>query len=171
MTPAAERRLKLRDSLFREPGSRVWDRKTNDGFFTAPRLLPYVLGLIRNLSPKGDPASVYFDLWSRAFDEGIATITDEGAAAFASGYTGPRAIRTWRERVALLAEMGFIETAAAGNRQFAYVLIVNPLEVICTLRRESPEKVPDAFWNAFIARAQEVGASLPIEKKELVMNS
>ncbi|MDB5341747.1 MAG: hypothetical protein JWP89_124 [Schlesneria sp.] len=167
-SPAAVRRQQFRDNLFEGAESRTWDRKTNNGFTTIPRLLPYVTCLIRMLAEKNDPSSVYIDLWARAFDEGVASITDESVAAFSSGYTGSRAVRTWRERMKVLAELGFIEPKAAGNRQFAHVLVVDPLKHICKLRRTDPEKVPEAFWTAFLARAQEIGAKLQLTEEPAV---
>ena len=161
---AAQRRVELRDRLFTDADERTWNRKTNDGYFTVPRLLPYIMCLIRSLAEKkGDPSAVYFDLWSRAYDEGMATITDEAIAAFESGYSGTRAVRTWRERMRVLEELGFIQAKPSGNRQFAHVLIINPLQVVCQIRGSDPSKVPDELWNAFLARAQEIGASLPFD--------
>jgi hypothetical protein len=45
----------------------------DDGWFKAPRTLPLILALIRDkkLTPKGDPTSVYLELLSRQFGDGI----------------------------------------------------------------------------------------------------
>ena len=84
----AKKREKLREELW--PGSRddLWDRKSEKGFTTIPRLLPLVMHLIKIIATKGNPSPVYLELWARAFDEHIITINDEEGAAYACGYTG-----------------------------------------------------------------------------------
>ncbi len=119
--------------------------------------------LIKLLAPKGDPSVTYFELWARAFDEGIVSITDEDAAAYGSGYSGARAVRTWRERIDTLKDLGFIRVKSSGNRKIAHIFLPNPLDVICEMRVKHPDKVSDEFWTAFVARANEIGAELPGE--------
>ena len=117
--------------------------------------------LIKRLSPKGDPSCVYFELWARAFDEGIITIGDESACAYASGYTGNRADRTWREHVFTLAELGFIKVKPRGNREIGHILLLNPLAVCAGHKADTNTDVPDEWWSAFLHRANEIGATIP----------
>src|SRR5262249_22475107 len=120
-----------------------------------------VATLMRSLCDKGDPTAVYFELWSRSFDEGLIAVTDEEEQAFCAGYSGPRAVRTWRERIESLTKWGFISTKPAGNRTIGYVLILNPLMVAARLRRDNPTKVPETFWTMFVKRASDIGADIP----------
>ena len=155
---AARKREKLREQIW--PGSEkdLWSRKTNDGWTTVPRLLPLVMHLIKALCKKGNPSLVYLELWTRAFDEGIVTINNEDASAYASGYTGSRAVRTWREHVFKLVDLGFIRVAPQGNREIAHVLLLNPLSVCADLHHK--KKISQAWWAAFVHQAQEIGANL-----------
>lgn len=88
----ADKRTNLREALWPGSGQEIWSRHINDGFTTIPRLLPLVMTLIKNLGQKGDSSSVYFDLWSRGFDEGILSNLDPLSCAFSSGYSGTRAV-------------------------------------------------------------------------------
>lgn len=155
----ARRRKVLRDALW--PGSEgwIWHRSSNQGFTTIPRLLPLVLHLIRRLARKGDPSTVYMDLWARTYDEGIVSIDDEEECAYGSGYTGTRAVRTWREHMLNLVELGFILARRDGNREYGQVLILNPLGVSARLHAEG--KLPEGWWTAFVRRASEIGAVIP----------
>ncbi len=167
MATASERRIDLRDKLWPGSGDRVWCRKTNDGFATIPRLLPLVMHLIARLSKKGDPTATYMEIWARSFDEGVVTYSDEAAAAYASGYSGARAVRTWHERIDTLERLGFIAVKPSGNRKVGFILLINPLIVCCEMRYKEPDRVPDAWWTAFLARASEIGARLPIDEPEV----
>jgi len=115
--------------------------------------------LIKHLSKKGNPSLVYFELWARAFDEHIITVIDEDASAYACGYVGTRAVRTWREHIFALCELGFIKVAAQGNREIAHILLLNPLSVCADLFQR--KKIPAEWWNAFISRAGEIDATIP----------
>jgi hypothetical protein len=157
----AERRLALRNEFFPGSEDEVWTRHGTKGYATVPRLLPLVAALIKDLSKSGDPSSVYLELWSRVFDEGLVAIEREDECAFASGYTGTRAVRTWRERMDLLIDLGFIRVHASGNRRYANVLIVNPLLVVSGMRKRGKPRIPDEWWAAFVQRASEISAEIP----------
>lgn len=160
---ADRKRESLRDSLW--PGAEEWIWNPNDpetvGFATVPRLLPVVLHLLKEQSGgrSGDPSSVYLELWCRDFGQGIIAIGDEQESAFAAGYSGNRAVRTWRERMYALVEMGFILVKREGNREFGQILLLNPIAVCARLR--ALNKVSDEWWTAFAARANEIGAAIP----------
>lgn len=161
----SERRTELRESLW--PGSEklIWTRKLHDGYATIPRLLPLVAALAKHLAKgtDGDPSSVYYELWSRATDEGIVQLKDEQECAYAAGYSGTRALRTWRERMGTLEDLGLIKSQAAGNRAYANALLINPLLAAARLRTDKTRKVPDEWWTAFQSRVDEVGAEIPRE--------
>lgn len=49
---------------------------------------------------KGAPAgSAYLELWCRSFDECYVDMDDEEGMAFTTGFTGQRAVTTWRGRI------------------------------------------------------------------------
>jgi len=110
-TMPAQRRQELRDELWPDASKIVWNRKAEKGFCTIPRTLPLIMTLINHLSPKGkgDASRVYHELWCHAYDEGFVTLSDEGEHAYAAGYVTPgRGIRSWRERLEVLRDLGFI---------------------------------------------------------------
>jgi hypothetical protein len=117
--------------------------------------------LIKSLAKKGNPSLAYLELWARAFDEHIVTIGDEDALAFACGYTGTRAVRTWREHIFALREIGFIKVKAQGNREIAHILLLNPVSVCAGLHEKN--QTPEEWWNAFVYRANEIGAAIEPE--------
>lgn len=155
----AQKRIELRDSLWPGSDKLIWDRHNNKGFGTIPRLLPLILQLIKKLSDKGDSSMVYFELWARNMDEGIISKIDSDECAYASGYNGARAVRTWRDHIFQLESLGFIKTKQAGNKEYAHILIINPLLVCQQLRNKN--KVPEEWWTAYVQRASEIGAKLP----------
>jgi len=74
-----------------------------------------------------DPGRVCLDLSARHRDSGIVEMTTEGEHSYNSGYSGPRGIRTWRERMKLLESLGFIKSVKVGNQQCKLVLFVGYL--------------------------------------------
>jgi hypothetical protein len=160
---ADRRRENLRNNLW--PGSEGWIWTINDelvvGFATMSRLMPWISTLIRDLSGgrAGDPSSVYLELWCKDWGQGIISIQDEQECAFAAGYSGNRAVRTWKERMFKLVELGFIKSQQEGNREFGQVLLLNPITVCAKLRAEG--KVADEWWTSFVRRAGEIKAAIP----------
>src|ERR1700688_711674 len=78
----------------------------------------------RELKEKGrDISRVYFDLWCRQMDDSFIDVTDEESFAYSSGFaTTGRNIRSWRERIDVLRELGFISVQPNGSRKFGYIL-------------------------------------------------
>ena len=158
-TPA-ERREDLRKSLWPESDTEVWNRKKEKGFCTIPRTLSLTMTLIDDLLKGKDASHVYLDIWCRSFDEGLVEVSDEEAFAFSSGYTSSRrSVRTWRERIEFLNQMGFIRVHPHGNRKFGYFMLRHPHLVIKELKVQG--KIPDQWWAAYVKRASEIGAELP----------
>ncbi len=159
----AQRQLQRRDKLWPDADAVVWNRKNEQGWVTIPRLLPLIMALIKTELSKGggDPTSVYLDLWARQFDNMMVEVTNDEDFAYSSGYTGNRAVRTWKERIRCLEDLGFIRIKEKGMRKIGYILIVNPLQVVSGLREKHPERVPDNWWIAFVDYADKIGAQLP----------
>lgn len=157
---ANQRRADRRDALWDGVADQVWRRQENDGYTTFPRLLPLITVLLRCLTKgSGDPSSVYVELWARVYDEGYVQITNEIDHVYAAGYHGTRGTRTWRERMMMLEDHGFLKIKPNGAQNFGHVLLVNPLLVAARLKKEG--KVPLAWWAAFVSRADEIGAEIP----------
>ena len=149
----AARREEIREQYW--PDEDLWTGEKEVGWFPAPRTLPLILSLLssKEISSKKDPSSVYLDLMSRQRGEGVIEMGHEADHAFASGYEGRRAVRTWQERMRILEESGFIRTAEVGNQRYKYVAIIHPTTAIERLR--DSKKVPVRWWNAYVARKLE----------------
>lgn len=145
VTAAQRRRLKLRDELWPDvtPDS-LWSRTSFVGFTTIPRTLPLVLRIIDTLDKKS-AGRVYLDLWCRAFDDYVVEVRDEYEAAFASGYDGQRAIRSWRERVEVLESLGFVRTKTTPHGAYRYILILDPHKVIAALEEKGKISEEDSL--------------------------
>jgi hypothetical protein len=85
---------------------------------------------------------------SRQRGEGIIEMEHDADHAFAAGYEGSRAVRTWQERMKILEDNGFILRKKVGGR-FKLVAIVHPAIPVQRLRDKN--KIPDNWWNAYIA--------------------
>lgn len=159
------RQRALRDELWPEAAAWIWDRtdKANvKGYATIPRLLPLIMILIDELSEKGegDARLAYLELWSRARDNHIISITDEEDIAFASNCTNQkRAVRTWKDHIRVLKRLGFILVESDGNREIGHILLLNPLAVAARLHDEG--KTSARWWSTFKRRAVEIGAKIP----------
>jgi hypothetical protein len=157
-----EKRAELRETLWPGSSQWCWDRHHTKGFITIPRLLPWILHLLKHLAmgtKTGDPSPAYVDLWARSFDGGFVEIKDEKECAFASGYATTRALRTWTEHMMTLVDSGFILVCRRGLREFGYVLLLNPLAVAARLQKEG--RTPEGWWSSFLQRAQEISATVP----------
>jgi len=86
--------------------------------------------------------------------------------AFEAGFTGARAVDTWRKRMRHLKRLGFIDFKSAGDHDFEWVLVYNPHHVV---RRLGP-KVQERYRAAWRERAMEISAKdlgpLPEEASE-----
>lgn len=155
---AKRRKIELREKLW--PGvteKHLWDRHNRDGFATVPRTLPLMLTIMNDLAEKGQPiGSAYLELWCRLRDEGFLNLSQPQEMAFASGFTGQRALYTWRDRLSKLRDLEFISFKDGPNGEFSYALFWNPYHVI--RRHFEAGRVSDAKWQALIFRASEIGA-------------
>jgi hypothetical protein len=156
-TRSQKRRETLKEEFW--PGEKTWFADNETGWFAAPRYLPLILSLLasKRLSGNQDPSRVYLELFSRHFDSGLVEMSDEREHAFAAGYEGPRAVRTWQERMRILEARGFIKTKAAGNHRYKYVLLIHPKAVARALH--GTKLVDEAWWTTYRARLAELNES------------
>jgi len=158
-----EKRKALRDQLFPNCQPDLWNRKVvTGGFTTIPRTLGLIMTLLEAMfhRKKGhDISRTYFELWCRAFDDYFIEVTDIESFAFAAGFVTTRSVRSWGERVKVLANLGFIKTAPNGSKKQAYILLLDPHKVVKNLKHSG--NVPQEWWGAYTKRASEIGYTLP----------
>lgn len=114
---------------------------------------------MNQLAGKGVPLSdTYLALWCRVFDEAIVEIRNDRELAFEAGFSGTRGVVTWRARMKLLQELGFIDIRAGLASDFQYILLYNPILVIAETyqRLNIPQ---DLAYEALKARLIEIGAA------------
>lgn len=150
---ASERREKLRAQHW--SNEEPWTGQNEKGWFRALRTLPLFISLLneKQLSGRLNLTTVYLDLLARHIDGGIIEMGHELDHAYAAGFRGRRALRTWRERMRRLEKLGVIRTIKSGNEDFSLVLLLHPTFVIHKLREE--HKVSDPWWNAYQRRQAE----------------
>lgn len=153
-----KKKFALRDQLWGKlPEELLWERNTHDGYTTVPRTLPIMFQIMDDLADKGRPISLtYFSLWARVFDESYIEIKSCDDLAFESGFSGQRAVSTWKQRMKKLVELGFIAAKSGGANEFSYVLIYNPYKLIKKFYKSG--EVQEGKYNALFARALDVGA-------------
>jgi hypothetical protein len=156
----AQRQLDLRTRLWSTvTDGYLWRRKFHHGYTTVPRTMPLIISIMDDLA-NGQPVGMtYLELWGRAFDESFVTLSKPREMAFHSGFVGQRAERTWRSRMRILAELGFIDLQPGPSGPMSYALILNPYLVIRRLRYEGNPGVREDKYNALIERAGEIGAT------------
>lgn len=118
--------------------------------------MPLIGRILNMLSDKGFPLSdTYLTLWCWVFDEAFLEIRNPREFAFESGFGGPRAEATWNGRMKRLAELGFIRAKEGPSGDFAYVLLLNPIQVIDEIYKTRPH---DHYYTALISRLIQIGA-------------
>ena len=79
ISKAQEKAKALRDSFWPDlDESRLWNRKTSNGFTTIPRTMPLIMNIIDVLSKNKPAGRTYFALWCRSFDQSFLVIDPEG---------------------------------------------------------------------------------------------
>lgn len=170
-----DRDIELRDSLFPNAEARMWDRNRMDGFTTMPKTMPYVCRILDELS-KGQPLSdTYVALWCATWDNAFVRLGRMPDLAFAAGFTGQRGQRTFQDRLRRLVDLGFVEIAPSGAQAMGLLFLPNPHAVIVSLYHAKTDPAGDpalklkaagmqaATYNAFVERAQELGARDVVE--------
>lgn len=154
----AQRQLELRARLW--PGLHdgfIWQRLKHDGFVTMPRTMPLILSIMDDLSQGQPVSSTYLELWARSYDEAVVTLAKSREMAFHAGFTGQRGERTWRGRMRILQDLGFIDIKEGASGPMSYALIFNPYLVIRRLK-EQGQPVRQDKYHALMERAAEISA-------------
>jgi hypothetical protein len=139
----------------------LWQRKVHRGYTTVPRTLPYAMQAIDDQS-KGQPAGhTLFCLWARSPDHPLLIIENPATLAAEAGFSGERAVDTWRRRMKRLQELCFIVAKKGPAGEFTYVLLQNP-NVAMELMRQNG-LVQDELYSRFLVRLTDVGGFGEIE--------
>jgi hypothetical protein len=160
-------RLAVREEKWPDAQLWMWPPESGGGWAKVPRVLALILQILRlkTIRGKEDPGSVYVELLTHVWGEGVFEIEDEHKHAEAAGYLrGARQLRTWRERMRALVDLGFIRTAPHGTSEFGYVIVVNPYIAIEQLYRQN--KIEEGWWLAFRERWVKEGGEIPTERKQ-----
>lgn len=154
----AQRQLEMRTRLWpSHADGHIWRRQDHHGYTTIPRPMPLIISIIDDLA--GAPVGMaYLELWGRAFDEGFVTLSKPREIAFHAGFDGQRGERTWRAKMKLLSDLGFIEIQSGPSGAMSYALIVNPYLVIRRLHDQKRIGLREDKYNALVERAGEIGA-------------
>lgn len=162
-TGMAERAAQQLAAYFPDvPNTDLWSRKRNNGFSTVPRTLPIVMEIIDSLSKKGQPAGhAYFSLWCRAPDSPLVVVENPLIVASEAGFSGERAVDTWRRRMRCLRDIGFIKTKEGAAGEFHYILLLNPNVIVERLQKGN--HIHDALYRKFYDRILEIGAKLDLD--------
>ncbi len=167
-TRSGRRRQEMREHLWPKGEAEMWRGVTKEkGWFAAPRYLPAVLALLDDKELRGDQdlSRVYIDLWTRTYDEGLVQVTSDKEHALACGF--PNRVRSWRDRLRKLDELGFVKVFAVGASDFAYVGMVHPYIAVQRLHRAGRLK-NERLWNLFIKSVADAGASKPTLPEDVV---
>lgn len=155
---ASRRRRSQRDRLWADAEAVVFPTKRG-GWAQMPRTVPMIGTLIDQIRTKESAGRLYLVLWSYEFGDGFVEVPDPAMVALEAGYTMSRAERSFNERMRVLCELGFIRTAPLGVREFGYVLLVDPHQVVVNLRAQA--RLSELWWTTFLARCAMAGIELP----------
>ncbi len=150
--------LKLREQLWPTlDETLLWNRKTATGFTTIPRTMPHIFRIIDDLGGKGIPLSrVYFSLWCRVFDESLIKIQSYAKLAYEAGFSGQRAVTLWKQRMARLVELEFIQAEEGAGGKYDYILLLNPYHIIT---QHHMAEIQKQKYTELFNRAEEIGAT------------
>ena len=155
----SDKRLKIRDELWPDIDlNLLYDRTKESGFTTIPRTMPLILRIMDELSNGKPISSTFLSIWCRVFDEGLVVLKNQKELAFEAGFTGERAETTWRSRMKILVDLGFIASQKGTSGDFHYILVYNPHKIIEKLKAEKKLN-HTASYNAFFERYVDIGAS------------
>lgn len=152
------RRIKLRKQLWPDVEDEdLWLRDETAGWTTIPRGLSLVSQILDSLSVRKPLSSTYVALWCYSTDPMIITIQRPHQMALESGFTGQRALSTWRDRMKKLEELGFIKSAKGATGSFHYIVLMNPYWAVRELEEGDEHEISRDLYNTLLERAEEIG--------------
>jgi hypothetical protein len=166
---ALERATELRDSCWPDLNKKkLWNRKEVRGFITIPRTMPHLINIIDALTKNKPAGQTYLVMWCRTFDHSMIVIDNPMTLAMEAGFTGERALSTWKARMASLVKLGFIDAVEGATGAYHYVLLYNPHKVIWDLK----DQIQQNTFRSLQDRTIEIGADDfgPIEAEDVDEN-
>ena len=153
-----QRQLDARRKLWPDLADGSLWNMDKEGWVALPRLMPLMLSIMDDLSGKGFPVGrTYLELWSRIrVEESFLALNRPEEMAFHAGFEGQRALRTWKDRMHRLGELGFIGLKPGPLGDLSYAVIYNPYHII--KRAYLAGQVQENKWQALVIRANEVSA-------------
>jgi hypothetical protein len=153
-----QRQLDTRRKLWPDLTDDMLWSMSNDGWVAIPRLMPLMMSIMDDLSGKGFPVGqTYLEMWSRIrIEESFLILNRPEEMAFHAGFEGQRALRTWKDRVRRLEDIGFITIQPGPLGDLSYVAFFNPYHII--KRAYLNKKIQEKKWQALMVRANEVSA-------------
>jgi hypothetical protein len=158
-----KKNLKLREKLWADvPDEDLWLRQNQKGFTTIPRTMPIIVNIIDALTKSTSAGNTYFVLWCRSFDAQVIEVQNPADLAAESGFSGERAVSTWRQRMKSLKALGLIKCEEGTIHEYQYILLLNPHKVIRAMEGQIPKKL----YAQLITRAFDVGAKDMTEEED-----
>lgn len=153
-----ERQLQVRSKLWPNiDEDMLWGGADAQGFSMVPRVMPLMMSIMDDLSGKGFPVGqTYLEMWCRLREERFLTLNRPEEMAFHAGFSGQRALRTWKDRVRRLADLGFIDVQPGALGDLSYAIFLNPYHIL--KRHFIAGQINAAKWQALVIRALEIGA-------------
>jgi hypothetical protein len=157
------KQLAQREALW--PGSApwLWNRSAHKGFATIPKTMPLILRIMDDLSNGKPLSSTYLALWCDTWDNSMVNLAKAHEMAHAAGFTGQRAVYTWRTRMLLLKQLHFIDIKPGKLGDITHVLIWNPHQVIRYHQQSRTQGLQEGTFNALLERALDIGANDMLE--------
>jgi hypothetical protein len=112
-----------------------------------------------DMSPGRPVGSTYLELWCRAYEDSLVEVTNPTSFAYNSGFSGQRAVHTWRTRVRQLEELSFIRVHDGPYGLISYILILNPYSVIRTHFEKKTPTLDVGSVGELLRRTGEIGAT------------
>ncbi len=165
-TRRSQRRDTLRQELWPNGEAEMWrGPRRETGWSGVPRTLSAILAALDEPRVRGplDLTRVYVDVWTRAFDEGLVEVADEVEAAFLCGFS-KRRVRSWRERIHKLAELGFIRVFRVGIHDIGAIGLVHPHIAMTRLKKKG--LMADALWSQYLKLLDACAGSSPLPPED-----
>jgi hypothetical protein len=149
-TRSKARRDQQRELFYPGSSAYIWPQPKEQGWARVPRNIGLILTIIDSVKKKGiDVGRTYLDLLASNMDEGLVQVNSEHDFALRAGFSGgDRGVRSWQERLELLADLGFIKIHRGPTDRVDFIVLVHPRKVVKALRRNGRLK-DNALWDAF----------------------
>ena len=157
------KQLAQREALWPGMTPWLWNRSAHKGFATIPKTMPLVLRIMDDLSNGKPLSSTYLALWCDTWDNSMVNLQRPQEMAHSAGFTGQRAVYTWRTRMLLLKSLHFIDIKPGKLGDISHVLIFNPHQIIRYHHHHKTPGLVEGTFNALLERALDIGANDIVE--------